>query len=454
MSENINQSEVQNTLASKIEGQGEVLTNSDELKNINLAEGNIQVLKQILSREEGEDEAEYAAEQAALKTAIEETAAAHDTEGVSEPLIRMWIHGEDIGNSLDELGALNAETYAEILASPEASTIVQTIARQLDLDIGEGGEGEDGVDSHYGALTAEAVGDIQAALIKAGLLPENMEDGRSNQDGKFGSRTLAALRSAVTTEAAAAAVDEVAAAIPEGGAVATTTETVVPANALSELPTGSEIFGANEEEISTFATDSGVSFLRHNGVPSFMRPGGEFLTLEQALTNEDPKAFVAQWGEGEVEASAPEVTETDEVGVLSTEARNKLSTTLPHIAGVDFSSLNFENGTVQIFDGQEIPLSEVALGGYTVNPEQSYPTLRSTIRLAAESLVEDSDQFSFNRNGANQLSEPAHFTNQAGEIIFTLAELTNNQIDTDMPYTVNVATGRADALAGFREQFL
>jgi len=185
-----------------------------------------------------------------------------------------------------------------------------------------------------------------------------------------------------------------------------------------------------------------------------MRPGGEFLTLEQALTNEDPKAFVAQWGEGEVEASAPEVTETDEVGVLSTEARNKLSTTLPHIAGVDFSSLNFENGTVQIFDGQEIPLSEVALGGYTVNPEQSYPTLRSTIRLAAESLVEDSDQFSFNRNGANQLSEPAHFTNQAGEIIFTLAELTNNQIDTDMPYTVNVATGRADALAGFREQFL
>jgi len=281
-----------------------------------------------------------------------------------------------------------------------------------------------------------------------------MEDGRSNQDGKFGSRTLAALRSAVTTEAAAAAVDEVAAAIPEGGAVATTTETVVPANALSELPTGSEIFGANEEEISTFATDSGVNFLRHNEVPSFMRPGGEFITLEQALTNEDPKAFVAQWGEGEVEASAPEVTETDEVGVLSTEARNKLSTTLPHIAGVDFSSLNFENGTVQIFDGQEIPLSEVALGGYTVNPEQSYPTLRSTIRLAAESLVEDSDQFSFNRNGANQLSEPAHFTNQAGEIIFTLAELTNNQIDTDMPYTVNVATGRADALAGFREQFL
>ena len=199
MPENINQTDVQTTLAKKIENQ-EALKNAEELKDVALAEGNIQVLKSILTREEGEDEAEHAAEQAALKTAIEETAVAHEAEGVTPTLIRMWIYGEDIDNSLDALGELSVDSYSSILSSPEATQIVQKIARQLEIDIGDGGDNEDGVDGKYGALTTEAVGKIQEALIKAGLLPATMENGNSNQDGKFGKRTLAALRGAVKTE--------------------------------------------------------------------------------------------------------------------------------------------------------------------------------------------------------------------------------------------------------------
>ncbi len=218
MPENINQTDVQTTLAKKIENQ-EALKNAEELKDVALAEGNIQVLKSILTREEGEDEAEHAAEQAALKTAIEETAVAHEAEGVTPTLIRMWIYGEDIDNSLDALGELSVDSYSSILSSPEATQIVQKIARQLEIDIGDGGDNEDGVDGKYGALTTEAVGKIQEALIKAGLLPATMENGNSNQDGKFGKRTLAALRGAVKTEEAAEAVKAVADVTPAEGPV-------------------------------------------------------------------------------------------------------------------------------------------------------------------------------------------------------------------------------------------
>jgi len=494
MPENINQADVQRTLAEKIENQ-EALQNSTELRDIALAEGSIQVLRQIINREDGEDESEHAAEQAALSTAIEETATAHEAEGVTPTLIRMWIHGEEIGNSLDELGELNVESYAQILASPEATEIVQNIARQLEIEIGDGGENEDGVDGKYGALTAEAVGKIQEALIKAGLLPENMENGSRNQDGKFGKRTLAALRSAVTTEAAAEAVDEAAAAAPvdgaapavvDGPAVAVETTPETPEEEITmfveRLP-GMSIEGQNmrhfndsepipisdyivdgtadltglttsyHEANQAFATSNGVEYRQSAGETD---SGFDFedrsVSVEDLLNSPDiegntPAERLENWKNTE-DVADPESGEipANHIGIIRQQVGN--------IIGVKSVGENDSQNTVTLFDGSTMDLNEIyeSTGG-DISALQRYALVRDRINQSAEEVA-TRQGLTFTPEVTDPFFRPAEFL-QDGEAIFYLKELTDQSLDSNLTALINNPDRESifqEALDGIRSE--
>lgn len=114
--------------------------------------------------------------------------AAESMEGVSGMDIMAWINGPSLATSMATLNRLYPEgdriRFSQLRQNSEAVMAIQSIARDMGLEIGVGqgwGENNDGVDGDYGGMTFRAVMAIQQRL---GVEP----------DGYFGSRTLDALK--------------------------------------------------------------------------------------------------------------------------------------------------------------------------------------------------------------------------------------------------------------------
>lgn len=476
----IDHAAVQQTLVEKMAAKDVLQTDNSEVRALAAFEGNTQAIRQILTHEAGEDETgetleEFNAERAALNEAITETAEAH--EGVTPTLIRMWIHGEDITTSLEGLG--DADTYAEILDSPEATQIIQRIARQLELDIGDSGDAEDRVDGNYGTLTREAVEDIQDALIQAGLLPENMEDGGSNKDGLFGRRTLAALREAVSTEEAEEVVTAAEERLQREASFASIGEGAEAGTAISEehldqygenlasntfglfsydpetnllterfgnntLPL-SEVIGSNyadadlpaaEERMMTFAVTQMQTLFNELGVEGDMVDGeiviqheGRTLTLNEAIANggDDPVAYISDWLEDDHE-------ETEIPAEHLTPLINRVQAT----SGVREVT---ENNTIVLFDGSEISLENVYAGiEGDITDYTPLENLNIALSEAAEPLTEALEmRFSPDRRNETFFS-PAQF-NKDDQFVFQLSELQAGELDPNFSGTRHPEAG-------------
>lgn len=426
---------------------------------------------------------------------------------MSETLIMLWINGEEIQDQMVRLHQNGVRTYTELLEDEEAISTIQRIGVELGLDLGETGENGDGIDGNYGEKTRDAWRQVQQALVEAGYNLGEFGENNDGVDGAVGEVTMNILMNAAQSTAPGDEVVEDAiaqAADPDREGAATERQTQfdairgdaedgaeISAEHLNEyatnltqgfegvqydgenqefthiltdepLPVGEVISGTYGEvdrsamndvvdafdtaQISSFAGAEGVEVTDVEGVSSFEYEE-RTIPVQDILSEQRPLEAFAEWKASEAEVS-------DEDGeFLNADKRTEISTILPQIAGVEADTINFEAGTVALFNGETVKLTEANLDGTSVTPERSYPALRHQIQQAAEATIEGSP-FSFEPGGEDQRAEPSHFTNAEGQIMFTLEELTAGEIDEDMPYTENLSPDRSANLAAFISRVL
>lgn len=462
----------------------------DDIRNREAIAGNLTHLRRFLVASEGEDPAEVAAEQTALREAVAEVAENH--EGVSETLIMLWINGGEISDQMVDLHERGVRTYADLLEDEDAVSTIQRIGVELGLDLGDTGEEGDGVDGNYGAKTRAAWAQVQEALVEAGYDLGEFGENNDGVDGAVGEVTMNILMNAAQSVAPDEVVEDAIAeaADPDREGAAAERETQfdairgeaedgaeISADHLNEyaanlargfegvqydeenqvfthiltdetLPASEVISGTygdidrgamntavgeyNTAQINAFADEQGVEVVDHEGSPHFEHEG-RMMSVNDILSDQMPLDRFERWQSGQIEGVEAIVDEDyEETEIPAAQLRNLTDRVLrtDGVRGVEASGDGY---TVRLFDGSEVSLDSIYanVGEDGHNPLMRLETLENSITTAANRIAEDHglDFSPENRTGLS--FQPAQFM-VGDEFAFRLSEIDAGDLDENI----------------------